>query len=75
MRAPPGVRLGTRQAFLDLLDPPEAGGGGKKLGVAEGANFTFLKGATFVSAPTADAAVELRSRGKSATEAPRHAVV
>jgi hypothetical protein len=51
------------EAFLDLLDPPGAGGGSKKLSVAEGANFTYLKGATFVSAPSAEAAVELITRG------------
>jgi len=52
------------EAFLDLLDPPEAGagGGGKKLSVAEG-NFTFLKGATFVSAPSAENAIERITRG------------
>ena len=51
------------EAFLDLLDPPETGGGGKKLSVAEGTNFTFLKGAKFVSAPSAEHAVELITRG------------
>ena len=51
------------EAFLDLLDPPEAGGGSKKLSVAEGSNFTFLKGATFVSVSSADAAIELITRG------------
>ena len=37
-------------------------GGSKKLSVAEGANFTFLKGATFVNAPSAERAVELLIR-------------
>jgi len=43
--------------FLDLLDPPKEGGGagGAKLTIAEGPNFTYLKGAKTASAASADA--------------------
>ena len=39
--------------FLDLLEPPTDGSGAKKLSIAEGPNFTYLKGAKFATATSA----------------------
>lgn len=49
--------------FLDLLDPPEAGGGGKKLAVAEAQAYTFVRGATLSSMGSADEALAAITRG------------